>query len=491
MLIQTILCADIGTSSLKAALIDLDGRSLAFAREVYPHRANGVLARDWEDALCLCLHTIRMTLKASEAIAAVCISGNGPTLVPFTFTDEALPPLHWYDGRVIPLSPMKSLFLPHAAWFQTERLSDYKRVRYFFSSQEWVSFRLGAEPVSVLPSTAYRPYYWDEDQCRGIGFHIEKFPPFVNMGSVIGRVSSQAGYRFKLPAGIPIIAGGSDFIMALIGVGAIREGLVCNRAGTSEGINLCSAVPIEASELRILPHVMDGLWNIGGLIPESGSLFDQYRNQTGQSKRDYNELLHELIPDERCCFSVPDTAMVPDIARPSLASVPDMVLVPDIARPSSASVPDMVLVPDIAPPSSASVPDIVSSISLGRSTLETIGFKVRAVLDQFRQHGLLLTEMRVSGGQSKNSRWNQLKANITGCTLLIPELNDGELAGDAILAALALGEVSSLSEAVERMIRIKQRFVPNPRVQSFYTERYHAWRLGMSASLPMLKPPVC
>jgi xylulokinase len=435
MPIQTILCADIGTSSLKAAFIDLDGRNLAFAREVYPRRANGVLVRDWEDALCLCLSTIQRTLKASVSIAAVCISGNGPTLVPFTFTDEALPPLHWYDGKVISLSPMKSLFLPHAAWFQTERLSDYERVRYFFSSQEWLSFRLGANPVSVLPSTAYRPYYWDEAQCRTICFDIEKFPPFVKLGSMIGRVSAQAGYRFKLPVGIPIIAGGSDFIMALIGVGAISPGLVCNRAGTSEGINLCNAVPIQTSELRVLPHVVDGLWNIGGLIPESGSLFDQYRKQTSQNKREYSELLHELIPDEPCCSSVSD-----------------------LTQPSS--------------------------IILGRSTLETIGFKVRAVLDRFRRHGLLLTEMRVSGGQSKNARWNQLKANITDCTLLIPEVNDGELTGDAILAALALGEVSSLSEAVERMIHIKQRFIPDPCVQALYTERYHAWRDAPSTLYP-------
>jgi sugar (pentulose or hexulose) kinase len=114
-------------------------------------------------------------------------------------------------------------------------------------------------------------------------------------------------------------------------------------------------------------------------------------------------------------------------------------------------------------------------LSQGRSTLETIGFKARAILEKFRRHGLPLTEMRVSGGQSKNARWNQFKADITGSTLLIPEVNDGELAGDAILAALALGEVSSLSEAVERMLQFKTRFTPNPRMLSLYTERYHAW----------------
>jgi xylulokinase len=319
---------------------------------------------------------------------------------------------------------MKSLFLPHATWFQSERMSEYERVRYFFSSQEWLSFMLGANPVSVLPAEAYRPYYWDDVQCRIIGLDIEKFPPFVKLGSIIGRVSLQATHRFKLPAGIPIIAGGSDFIMALIGVGAISEGLVCDRAGTSEGINLCSAVPLQTNELRVLPHVVDGLWNIGGLIPDSGRLFDQYRAHSGQEQRDYDDLLRELIPDP--AHAVSDTGGD-------------------------------------------------HTLSLGRSTLETIGFKARAVLEKFRRHGLPLTEMRVSGGQSKNARWNQLKADVTGTTLLIPEVNDGELAGDAILAARALGEVSSLSEAVERMLHFRTRFTPNPRMLSLYTERYHAW----------------
>lgn len=406
-------------------MIDLDGKSLAWAREVYPRQANSVLARDWEDALCLALCTLRR-LTTNAEISAVCISGNGPTLVPVTFTDQALPPLHWHHERLNLPVPMMSLFLPYAAWFQLERPTDYERVRFFFSSHEWLSFRLGANPVTALPAPAYRRYYWDEEQCRILGLYIEKFPPFVNMGAMIGRVSTQAAYRFKVSGGIPIIAGGPDFITALIGVGAISEGLVCNRAGTSEGINLCAAAPIHSDKLRCLPHAAEGLWNIGGIIPESGVLFDRYREQTGRCTQDYEELLRELIPDEPCA----DAERVPD------------------------------------------------AVEDGRSILETIGFKTRTVLDQFKSLGFILRELRVSGGQSKSARWNQLKADITGCTLLVPEMSDGELAGNAVLAALALGESTGLGEAAARMIRIERRFAPNPHRHACYTERYQAWLAG-------------
>ena len=266
-----VLCADIGTSSLKAALIDLEGRKLAFAREVYlaDRFAQGqIRASDWEAALSLAVGSL-LTAAGGAKPRAVCISGNGPTLVPVTFEGEALLPLHWYDGKVIPIDPAetghdeiraalpkaKSFFLPHAGWFLQHCPQEYKKTQYLFSAQEWLSFKLGADPVTTLPAAGYIPYYWEADQCAALGLDWEKFPPFVNLGSIIGKVSPDAAARYGLPAGIPVVAGGPDFIIALLGVGAIEPGMVCDRAGTSEGINVCSPVPIQTKEVGVLPHL--------------------------------------------------------------------------------------------------------------------------------------------------------------------------------------------------------------------------------------------
>ncbi|MDR0562713.1 MAG: FGGY-family carbohydrate kinase [Spirochaetaceae bacterium] len=445
-------CADIGTSSLKAALIDSDGRDRGFSREVYPpdRFAQGAIrAADWELALSRAAGRL---LKTGVKPEGVCISGNGPTLVPVTPEDEALPPLHWYDAVIPPesdetgpaerlaaraaLPKPKSFFLPHAEWFLRRRPEEYEKTRLLFSAQEWLSFRLGAEAVTTLPAAAYVPYYWDAEQCSEAGLAMEKFPPFVNLGSVIGRVSPEAADRYGLPPGIPIIAGGPDFIMALLGVGAIKPGRVCDRAGTSEGINLCTSGYIRSRELRALPHVEAGLWNIGGVIADSGRLFEQYRTLTGQEQRSYEETLSELI-------------------------APDGTLPPDKA--------------DFFPRFGFFGRGIMNRVSLGRGALETLGFQARSVLDAFAGQGFSVTEMRVSGGQGKNALWNRLKADITGCTLLIPEISDGELAGDAALAAIALGEASGFAEAADRMIRIKSRYSPDPQRRLRYTEAYRAY----------------
>ncbi|MDR0690097.1 MAG: FGGY-family carbohydrate kinase, partial [Spirochaetaceae bacterium] len=314
----------------------------------------------------------------------------------------------------------------------------------------WLSFRCGAEPVTVLPSPLYEPYYWDKDQCQEFGLDQDKFPPFAPLGSPIGKVSSEAAAYFGLPRGIPLIAGGPDFIMALIGVGAVAPGIVCDRGGTSEGINLCTPGPVYAAGLRTLPHVEGEFWNLGAVLPVSGRLFEWYRELTGQTDRGYNELLEELIekPVSGSALSSGEGLFFPPLSSPGTQAA-DLFM---------------------------AGPGLPDRIGFGKAVLEALGFLVRDALEIFSGRGFSIKEMRLSGGQSKNPRWNQLKADITACTLLVPEIRDGELAGDACVAARSLGEYSGLSQAVSGMIRFTESYTPSPGGVSRYTERFHAYR---------------
>jgi xylulokinase len=431
---RVILCVDIGTSALKAALIDTGGLSRGFTRETYG--PGPVSAESWERALARALGTL---FSGDGVCHAVCVSGNGPTLVPLTRSGETLAPLHWYQGppgnaapREEGTSRIRSFFLPHVARFKREHPGDYEKTRYFISAQEWLSLRLGADPVTALPAS-YEPYYWDDTQCRLLDLDRGKFPPFVGLGTVIGRLSPAAVRRLSalaggfpeggFPGGIPIVAGGADFIMALIGTGAVEPGMVCDRAGSSEGINLCAALPGPgetprlSAELRVLPHVSPGLWNISVIIPSSGRLFERYRALTGQEHRPYDDTLAELIPG-----------------------------------------------------------GVLEGAELGQAVLMSMGFEVRAAIDTLGRHGFPVTGMRLSGGQSRSRRWNQLKADLTGTGLLVPEQPDGELGGDAVLGALALGEAADLAEGIGRIVHIRERYDPDARASAVYRERFQARR---------------
>ena len=437
-----ILSVDIGTSSLKAALIDLDGRLKAFSRMAYSAGGGITGAEDWERAFVRTVGDLHAQAP-DLGIDGICISGNGPTLVPIGRGGEALPPLYWSDAKTLlpPEGKSDSFFLPHAAWFKKNSPAEYEKTRLFMSSHEWLASRLGAEALTVLPSELYEPWYWDDEQLRLFGLDRDKFPPFVKMGNVMGKVSTDAARLAAsfpgLKSGTPIIAGGPDFITALIGTGVSGPGDVCDRAGTSEGINICASgrppeTAVRGKGFRVLPHAVEGLWNVGAVIPSSGKLFERYRIETGQENRDYGELLEELISPGGWWD------------KPS-------------GMPGD------------------------EKTARGRDVLLSIGFSVRFALESLALSGFAVKEMRVSGGQGKNPLWNQLKADITQVTLMIPDIQDGELAGNAVLSALALGESSSsgkagLAEMMNRMIRFRKAYKPRSETASLWGKKFRYYR---------------
>jgi xylulokinase len=456
-----VLCVDIGTSSLKAALIDIDGHETAFSRVSYGKVPGApALAGDWEAALAKALGELFFRAGAAPAAApqalppsAVCISGNGPTLVPVTAGGKALKPLHWYEGPQGSTAPLKgegpilrSFYLPHVIRFLKERPGEYAKTKQLMSAQEWLSWRLGAEAVTVLPAADYEPFYWDVEQIALLGLDGNMLPPFAALGSVIGRLSPAAISRLgglggfgeaALQAGIPILAGGPDFIMALIGAGVLKPGMVCDRAGTSEGINYCSGRRPVSKALRVLPQVINGYWNVSAVLPASGKYFDWYKTITGQEDRDYGDMLLELISNS------PGTKF-----------------------------PRGFFFPNTVPPGGEGL----DRSDMGRAVLETMGFMVRGGVETLGAHGFAVDEMRLSGGQSKNRLWNQLKADITGTALLVPEIADGELGGAAVLGAIALGAAADLAEGAERIVHIRERFEPDPGIAAVYKERFDTYR---------------
>jgi xylulokinase len=65
--------------------------------------------------------------------------------------------------------------------------------------------------------------------------------------------------------------------VALIGTGTLRAGRLCDRCGSSEGLNFCTDRPVTGEDLRTLPSVIPGLWNVSYLIPDSGELSEEER----------------------------------------------------------------------------------------------------------------------------------------------------------------------------------------------------------------------
>ena len=133
------LCADIGTTSLKAALIDERGKVLSYSRRRFLGSNPDFLAKEWLPALKSAMDEIFSDndLKADS----ICISGNGPTLA----TCEGLT-LLWNrqipDIKGAPETVGKSLFLPRLTAFKKFYPDAWKGSKQIFSGPEFLIYSL-------------------------------------------------------------------------------------------------------------------------------------------------------------------------------------------------------------------------------------------------------------------------------------------------------------------------------------------------------------
>lgn len=408
---KTVLAVDIGTSSLKAALVTSGGTVLSAARCRFPRTAR--VAGDWKTTLREALDI----LKPKADLAAVVVSGNGPTLVNVDATGKSEALLMWNDpiGRIAEAGSGESIFIPRLAAFRNLHPETYERSRWILSGPEYLVYALTGEAVTILPESRYERAYWTPDGLATAGLDDSKLPPFVLAGTVAGATS---GLLFpELPRGIPVVAGGPDFTVALIGTGTLESGKACDRAGTSEGLNVCTDARISHPEIRTLPAVSQGLWNASYLLPETGALFHAWRKASGQGTRSYPDIMAEI--EESPLFPARGTDLHP-----------------------------------------------------GRAVVESIGFSVRKAIGVLHRATGLSPEFCLSGGQARNEIWNQMKADITGSTFALTATPDGELMGDAMLGFTALGVHASIAEAADAMVRVVRRYEPESVRHSAYSEKY-------------------
>ncbi len=283
---DTILCIDIGTTSLKAAFITPLGEVVSFCSIPIEDSLNS--ASLWYGAFFQAVQALKNQCVQNHLSIApvekIVISGNGPTVVAdcgyTVFWNEDFSDIKIPDDAEV----RKSLFVPKILALKNRNKKIYKESRWIFSGPEYLIYVLTGEAVTILPEERFKSAYWNEQVCKTCGIDFEKLPPFVGIGDVCGTMHKQiaeeltgCGEEICFSQNCQIIAGGPDFIVALIGTGTLRAGRLCDRCGSSEGLNFCTDRPITGEGLRTLPSVIPGLWNVSYLIPDSGELSDEQR----------------------------------------------------------------------------------------------------------------------------------------------------------------------------------------------------------------------
>lgn len=436
------LCADIGTTSLKAALVSDKGQVLSFSKIEFTSTDKSKIALEWFEALKESISVLKKnqieSLSENENLVdsktgtlnidAICISGNGPTIV-----SEDGTTLLWnapVDSSLIPdikkiLPPelsekfSHSLFLPRILAFKNLYKKQFEKQK-IFSGPEYLIWSLSNSQITILPEDRYEAAYWNDQVLTAISGSTannsspEKnestaincspsMGPFVKPGFNCGTITKEIASQLKISSSAKVIAGGPDFTVALIGTNTLQQGKLCNRAGSSEGLNWCTAKPVFASGIRTLPSVIPGLWNASILSHNSG-------DRIADSKQAYekeNNVEISFSQYIKLCLEEKDK--------------------------NGAQI----------------LQELSDFFKDGISKFRTLS----------KENNIPLREtVMVTGGQAKNPLWLKHKAECSQINLATCEIPDSELIGDAVLASYGLGLYDSIQEAAEKMVKIKNVF---------------------------------
>lgn len=339
-------------------------------------------------------------------ISAVCISGNGPTIVA-----ESGRTLLWNSPLAKKLKNIpetKSFYIPQLLAFKTFFPQEWENSKYIFSGPEFLIYKLTGNAFSVLPEKRFEIAYWTNSELAEFNIETEKIPPFVPLGHNAGNVQKNVAVQLGIGE-VPVFCGGPDFIAALIGTGTVEPGKLCDRSGSSEGINLCAKMPVFAEGFRTLPSAIPELWNISVIIPKSGILLDEYKKEIEKfegASVSWKEIIDDSFEDKNS-----------EGFR--------------ILCELSADVKNAVL------------------------ALKKLAEQNSLAFDN---------KMSVTGGQAKNERWLEKKAADCGLDLEICNSADSELVGNAVIALFGLGKYKTLQEAAKNVVHSTKEICANKKI---------------------------
>lgn len=259
---------------------------------------------------------------------------------------------------------------------------------------------------------------------ESIGISPDLFPKTGNGGEIVGKTISSAHEATGIPVGIPVCLSGHDTQYAVFGSGA-GEGQPVLSSGTWE-ILMCRSNKCTTGEKQLklgMTNEMDavpGKYNLGLNWIGSG-LLEWVR------KNFYGEL---TVPE---CYPVmiEEAQMVPPGSN-GITVNPDFYNA--VGGDSGGAIKGLQLNSTRA--------------EIYRASLEALAYKLKDSLRALENSGdFKASKIICVGGGSKNSLWNQIRADVCNVPIELIEQKETTVLGAAQFAFASLGYYESVEEA--------------------------------------------
>jgi xylulokinase len=452
---ETYLGLDIGTSSVKALLVDADQRVVAEASSPLSVSRPEPLwseqdPEDWFKGVEGAVAAIRRHAhREFEKLAGVGLSGqmHGATLL--GADDRPLrPAILWNDGRsfaecaelkrrVPDLEKrtgnlaMPGFTAPKMLWVAAHEPAIAKATRRVLLPKDYVRLRLSGEAVSEMSDASGTLWLdvsrrrWDQDLLVATGLSLEAMPRLVEGSEVSANLSSEIAKNWGLSGRkIPIAGGGGDNAASAVGVGATAPGAGFVSLGTSGVVFSVTDrfVSLPERTLHAFCHALPKRWHGMAVMLSAASSLSWIAGVLGH-ERDIGELVAGAE-----AFAHSESA---------IASAP--VFLPYLSG-------------ERTPYNDAEATGMFAGLraehradAIVFAVIEGVAFSFADGVDVLDAAGARPVRPLLVGGGARSEFWGQMIADVTGLTI---DLAEGAEAG-AALGAARLGMLAAGAGSVE------------------------------------------
>jgi xylulokinase len=461
----TVLAADLGGTTTKAALVSGGGEILAEASVPAPTPGISglVLPPDWWNGF----RESAAILKAENptAFAAVeAIAVTGVTRTPVVVDDlgnSLVSAITARDTRAQDIAARTAIdpeFCAEAAhydafhpaarlkWISQNMPRALVHVKAVIDPKDFVNAqltgRIASDPVAMARLAAAASTTDGPSLLSRLDLPEDLVPDLLQPTSIVDRVRTSLAEPFDTLAGKPVVMASHDTWCGVLGLGALTSGRAYNVSGTTETFGVLTTQPVKATGL------MDVKW--GERLHQIGG--------PGQNGADVLTWLGMLIGADQ-----------PEEIAGRIARA--------LAKPRHAT--PLIFLPYL---SGERVPfwdaDLRAAFlglsrehgpgDLAWAVLEGIAFLNRIVLGRAEAAaGVTVDEVRLGGGAARIATWAQIKADVLQRPISTVTTNEPGVLGAAIAAFVGLGTFKTLSDA-QQLVRVARRFEPRLLRRDFY-----------------------
>ena len=467
------LAIDVGTGSVRAALIDFEGQILVFHAvehdQQVPHFGwSQQRPSDWWKGVVLCIRAVLDKLEgAASRIAAIACCGqmHGTVLLDkqgVPVVDYA--PL-WNDKRtsgiltefvkrhdqekLLPITGNPAATAWPAfklLWFRQEHPDVYQKAATVLIVKDFINFRLTGNKAIDRPEASMTYLYdigtrsWSRSLVELMGLNQDLLPELKSPIDLAGTVSRECAQETGLLEGTPVAVGAGDFPVTLLGSGVSRIGIGSDSTGTSTLLTLQTEKPVLHPVISNVLGIDEG-WGAFTILDAGGDAVRWARRAFHDNQVTYDQLVR--------------------LAESAPPGSDGLIFLPYLNGERLGSRTN-------ARAQFFGLTYAHGSGHLHRAVMEGVAFASRRNLTIMEQSGNPMQYLIASGGGAKTRLWLEIKASIYRTPIRTTRHTESSILGCAMIAGTAVGVYPSLAEATKRLIHIAEEILPNPAWVSRY-----------------------